>query len=171
MSRVLLPLERGPHRIEETAEARLLHRLRRLPRRAQQVLLLSRLDQLGFASIAQRLGLPLSCVEYLMNQALLSACVADDALLKEACRWYVRLQSPDVTACERIDFRRWLDARPGHLAAFRETELRWRGLLEPARQLGHDGWYRQGRAALSLGGCAIAVGLGIAALLTLGYWA
>jgi hypothetical protein len=40
--------------------------------------------------------------------------------------------------------------------------------LAPARQLGHDGWYRQGRAALSLGGCSIAVGLGVAALVVFG---
>jgi ferric-dicitrate binding protein FerR (iron transport regulator) len=83
----------------------------------------------------------------------------------------VRLQSPEVTASERIDFRRWLDAAPEHLHAFQQTELRWRSLLAPARQLGDDGWYRQGRAALSLGGCSIALGLGVAALVALGLWA
>jgi len=106
-----------------------------------------------------------------MNQALQTARPAGDALASVAGQWYVRLQSPDATACERIDFRRWLDADPAHLQAFHDTELRWRSLLAPARELGQDGWYRQGRAALSLGGCSIAVGLGVAALLLMGYWA
>ncbi len=83
----------------------------------------------------------------------------------------MRLQSPDVTACERIDFRRWLDAAPEHLQAFHETELRWRSLLAPARALGLDGWYRHGRTAISLGGCSLAMGIGVAALMLLGFWA
>lgn len=171
MSRLLLPLEHGPHAVAAPTDGALLHGLKRLPRRVQQVFLLNRLDQLDFASIATRLDLPLPCVERHMNQALQTARPRGDALASTAGYWYVRLQNPQVSACERIDFRRWLDADPAHLQAFHDTELHWRGLLAPARELGHDGWYRQGRAALSLGGCSIAVGLGVAALCLFGFWA
>jgi len=171
MSRLLLPLEHPKPSTGHAAEDALLHGLKRLPRRVQQVFLLNRLDQLDFATIASRLGLPLLSIERNMNQALQTARPAGDALASVAGQWYVRLQSPDATACERIDFRRWLDADPAHLQAFHDTELRWRSLLAPAHELGQDGWYRQGRAALSLGGCSIAVGLGVAALLLMGYWA
>jgi ferric-dicitrate binding protein FerR (iron transport regulator) len=106
-----------------------------------------------------------------MGQALQAGRSRRDVLTSVAGQWYVRLQSPQVTACERIDFRRWLDADTANLQAFHDTELRWRSLLAPARQLGHDGWYRQGRAALSLGGCSVAVGLGVAALVLVGFWA
>jgi hypothetical protein len=169
MSRLLLRLEHPT--AEHTAESALLHALKRLPRRVQQVFLLNRLDQLDFASIATRLDLPLASVERNMDQALQVGRSHRDVLASVAGQWYVRLQSPQVTACERIDFRRWLDADLANLQAFHETELRWRRLLAPARQLGHDGWYRQGRAALSLGGCSVAIGLGLAALMLLGFWA
>ncbi|TFF42110.1 DUF4880 domain-containing protein [Pseudomonas sp. RIT623] len=171
MTRLLLPLEHDPRTAERHGEDALLHALKRLPRRVQQVFLLNRLDQLGFAEIATRLDLPLVSIERHMSQALNATRQPGDSLGGIAGHWYVRLQSPQVTASERIDFRRWLDARPEHLRAFHDTELRWRSLLAPARQLGHDGWYRQGRAALSLGGCSIAVGLGVAALVALGLWA
>ena len=171
MTRLLLPLEHAPQIAEQHAQDNLLHGLNRLPRRVQQVFLLNRLDQLGFAAIAERLGLPLITIERHMSQALQITRVQSDAGASIAGQWYVRLQSPQVTASERIDFRRWLDAAPEHLHAFQQTELRWRSLLAPARQLGADGWYRQGRAALSLGGCSIALGLGVAALLALGMWA
>lgn len=168
MTRLLLPLEHDPRTAEQHSEDSALHALKRLPRRVQQVFLLNRLDQLSFADIATRLDLPLISIERHMNQALQTRRQPGDALASVAGQWYVRLQSPQVTASERIDFRRWLDAHPDHLRAFHDTELRWRSLLAPARQLGHDGWYRQGRAALSLGSCSIAVGLGVAALLALG---
>ncbi|MDF9619597.1 DUF4880 domain-containing protein [Pseudomonas entomophila] len=168
MTRLLLPLEHDPRTAEQTRDDALLHALKRLPRRVQQVFLLNRLDQVGFAEIGERLDLPLINIERHMNQALQTARAPGDALASIAGQWYVRLQSPQVTASERIDFRRWLDADPDHLRAFHETELRWRSLLAPARQLGHDAWYRQGRAALSLGGCSIAVGLAVAALTALG---
>ncbi|NIF26630.1 DUF4880 domain-containing protein [Pantoea sp. Tr-811] len=171
MARLLLPLEHPTPSREHTAEHELLHGLKRLPRRVQQVFLLNRLDQLDFASIAKRLDLPLLSIERNMNQALQPANLQANASASKAAQWYVRLQSPDVTSCERIDFRRWLDADPSHLQAFHDTELRWRSLLAPARELGQDGWYRQGRAALSLGGCSVAVGFGVAALLLFGYWA
>ncbi|MGR6453346.1 DUF4880 domain-containing protein [Pseudomonas plecoglossicida] len=171
MSRALLPLEHPTPSAEQFAEHALLHGLKRLPRRVQQVFLLNRLDQLDFASIAARLDLPSISIERHMNQALQTARPQGDSLASVAGQWYVRLQSPEVTSCERIDFRRWLDADPAHLQAFHDTELRWRSLLAPARELGRDGWYRQGRAAISLGGCSVAVGLGVAALLLFGYWA
>ncbi|CAM3689956.1 Sigma-70 protein [Pseudomonas reidholzensis] len=171
MTRLLLPLEHAPHTDSAPTEDDLLHSLKRLPRRVQQVFLLNRLDQLDFATLAGRLDLPLLSIERHMNQALQTARPQGDAVASVAGQWYVRLQSPQVTASERIDFRRWLDAAPEHVQAFHETELRWRSLLAPARQLGHDGWYRQGRAALSLGGCSIALSLGVAALLAFDYWA
>lgn len=171
MSRLLLPLEHPTPSAEQVADSALLHGLKRLPRRVQQVFLLNRLDQLDFASIAIRLDLPLRSVERNMSQALQAARPQGDTLASVAAQWYVRLQSPDATSCERIDFRRWLDADPAHLQAFHDTELRWRQLLAPARELGQDGWYRHGRAALSLGGCSVAVGLGVAALLAFGFWA
>ncbi|MFJ4066088.1 DUF4880 domain-containing protein [Pseudomonas sp. NPDC089996] len=171
MSRLLLPLEHPTPASEHAAENELLHALKRLPRRVQQVFLLNRLDQLDFASIAKRLDLPLLSIERNMNQALQVTQPRGDALAGMAVQWYVRLQNPEVTSCERIDFRRWLDASPAHLQAFHETELRWRSLLAPARELGQDGWYQQGRAAISVGGCSVAVGLGLAALLLFGYWA
>jgi len=171
MRRLLLPVEHDPRTAEQQAEDLLLHALKRLPRRVQQVFLLGRLDQLSFADIAARLDLPLLNIERHMNQALQTTCEPGDALASTAVQWYVRLQSPRMTASERIDFRRWLDAAPAHLRAFQQTELRWRSLLAPARALGQDGWYRHGRAALSLGGCTMALGLGVAALLALGVWA
>ncbi|MFK5736782.1 DUF4880 domain-containing protein [Pseudomonas urmiensis] len=171
MTRLLLPLEHAPHTAAALDDDALLHALKRLPRRVQQVFLLNRLDQLDFAAIAARLDLPLLSIERHMNQVLQAARPHGDGLAGVAGQWYVRLQSPQVTACERIDFRRWLDAAPAHLEAFHQTELSWRSLLGPARQLGHDDWYRQGRAALSLGGCSIAIGLGVAALFALGFWA
>lgn len=171
MTRLLLPLEHPTPAAEHDADDALLHVLQRLPRRVQQVFLLNRLDQLDFASIAVRLDLPLASIERNMGQALQAGRSRRDVLTNVAGQWYVRLQSPEVTACERIDFRRWLDADTANLQAFHDTELRWRSLLAPARQLGHDGWYRQGRAALSLGGCSVAVGLGVAALVLVGLWA
>ncbi|WP_263144086.1 DUF4880 domain-containing protein [Pseudomonas sp. RIT-PI-AD] len=59
-----------------------------------------------------------------------------------ASAWYVRLQSPELPASERIEFRRWLDADPRHSQAFSDVERLWQGLRQPARQLGASGWYR-----------------------------
>ncbi|MEG1040805.1 MAG: DUF4880 domain-containing protein [Pseudomonas sp.] len=169
MTRLLLPLEHHPH-TQDLADDAMLEQLKKLPRRVQQVFLLSRLDQLSFADIAKRLDLPPLSIERHMNQALQSVRPAHDALASRAGQWYVRLQSPQVTASERIDFRRWLDAAPEHREAFHATELRWRTLLAPARQLGHDAWYRQAGAALSVGGCSVAIGLVVAALAAIGFW-
>ncbi|WP_312936179.1 DUF4880 domain-containing protein [Pseudomonas sp.] len=168
MNRLTLSLPQRPPAAAEPFDDRLLQRLKRLPRRTRQVFLLSRLDQLDFSQIALRLDLTVRCVEQLMNQALLSSLPPGSPFRGEACHWYVRLQSPAATACERIDFRRWLDASPAHLQAFHDTELHWRTLLEPARLLGERSSYRHGRAALSLGGCSLAAGLAIATLLAFG---
>lgn len=169
MTRVLLPLEHH-HQSADLGEDALLVRLKKLPRRVQQVFLLNRLDQLSFAAIAQRLDLSALTVERHMSQVLQAAVPARDAFASAATQWYVRLQSPHITASERIDFRRWLDAAPEHLHAFHATELRWRTLLAPARQLGEGLWYRQAWAGVSLGGCSIALGLGLAAALAIGFW-
>ncbi|WP_422418844.1 DUF4880 domain-containing protein [Pseudomonas sp. GZD-222] len=169
MTRLLLPLEHHPHS-QDLADDGLLLQLKKLPRRVQQVFLLSRLDQMSFAVIAKRLDLPALTVERHMNQALQSVRPQGDVIASAAGQWYVRLQSPDVTASERIDFRRWLDTTPEHREAFHATELRWRTLLAPARQLGHDAWYRQPRAALSIGGCSVAIGLALAAMAAIGFW-
>ncbi|MFB4390283.1 MULTISPECIES: sigma factor-like helix-turn-helix DNA-binding protein [unclassified Pseudomonas] len=171
MTRLLLPLQHGPQAAHERVDDNLLHALKRLPRRVQQVFLLNRLDQLDFTQIAARLDLPLATVERHMQQALQATHPRTDSLAHLAVLWYARLQNPQVSACERIDFRRWLDASPTHLQAFCDTEMHWRSLLVPARELGHDGSYRQGRAALSLGGCSIALGLGVATLVVLGLFA
>jgi len=169
MTRLLLPLEHHPHS-QDHADDGLLQQLKKLPRRVQQVFLLSRLDQLSFAAIAKRLDLPALTVERHMNQALQSVRPQGDIIASAAGQWYVRLQSPDVTASERIDFRRWLDTTPAHREAFHATELRWRTLLAPAQQLGHNAWYRQPRAALSIGGCSVAIGLALAAMAAIGFW-
>jgi len=55
MTRLLLPLEHH-HDSADLGEDALLVRLKKLPRRVQQVFLLNRLDQLSFAAIAQRLA-------------------------------------------------------------------------------------------------------------------
>lgn len=104
MSRLLLPLEHPNPAAEHHADDALLHALRRLPRRVQQVFLLNRLDQLDFAIIAARLDLPLASIERHMDQALQAGRSRRDVLASVAGQWYVRLQSPQVTACERIDF-------------------------------------------------------------------
>ena len=167
MTRLLLPLEHH-HQSADLGEDALLMRLKKLPRRVQQVFLLNRLDQLSFAAIAQRLDLTAHTVERHMSQVLHAALPARTACSSAAVHWYVRLQGPHITASERIDFRRWLDAAPEHLHAFHATELRWRNLLAPARQLGDGLWYRQPWAGVSLGGCSVAIGLGLAAALAIG---
>ena len=63
MTRLLLPLEHPTPVAQHDADHALLHALKRLPRRVQQVFLLNRLDQLDFATIAARLDLPLASIE------------------------------------------------------------------------------------------------------------
>ena len=55
MTRLLLPLDHHAD-CTDAAEADLLQRLEKLPRRVQQVFLLNRLDQLSYAAIAKRLA-------------------------------------------------------------------------------------------------------------------
>jgi hypothetical protein len=146
-------------------------RLKKLPKRVQHVFLLSRLDDLPFASIAQKLDLSLSTVEKHMALVLDSSQATCDPVTSAACHWYSRLQNPLTTASERIDFRRWLDAAPRHRDAFHATELHWRKLLGPARELGVGLWYRQPlRTHLAWGGCSLAA-LAMAALAAVCLWA
>ncbi|NBA95972.1 DUF4880 domain-containing protein [Pseudomonas sp. R5(2019)] len=125
--------------------------LKKLPRRVLQVFLLSRLDDLPFADIAQRLHLTQEQVEKDMTQVLEQGRDHLQTDVSMASHWYVRLQCAATTASERIDFRRWLDADPAHLHAFHATELHWRALLAPARELGKGQWYRQPRRSLGMG--------------------
>lgn len=96
MARLLLPLEHPTTVAGHEADDALLHALKRLPRRVQQVFLLNRLDQLDFAAIAARLDLPLASVERNMDQALQVGRSRRDVLASVAGQWYVRLQSPQV---------------------------------------------------------------------------
>ncbi len=124
-------------------------RLQRLPRRVLQVFLLSRLDDLSYTDIAHLLGADAPTVERCMTVAL-EHCVSEPAehdparaILLQALRWYVHLQSPQATASQRIEFRHWLDADPRHLAAFQHSERFWRTLHAPAAVLGASGWHRR----------------------------
>lgn len=126
-------------------------RIQKLPRRTQQIFLLSRLDQMNYADIAQLLELEVKAVERCMVR-LLDQCSerlvdpqAMNAVNLQAHRWYVHLQSPQATASQRIEFRHWLDADANHLRAFQETERLWCRLQAPAAILGANGWHRRKR--------------------------
>lgn len=143
----LLDLIHGqPHR------QHLYRRMKRLPRRTQQVLLYRRLDDLAYNGIAQRLHTSTRDVEDRMQNALHVCCKPLQPGQQMAIHWYIKLQSPSTTASERIDFRRWLDSDSAHSAAFHATELQWRQLLAPAALLGHDRWYHKARQGLGLRG-------------------
>ncbi|TDV72699.1 DUF4880 domain-containing protein [Pseudomonas sp. LP_7_YM] len=123
-------------------------RIQKLPRRIQQVFLLSRLDQLPYTAIARLLELDIDAVERKMVRLLEQCCDPSDAssqVQSRAMRWYVHLQSPQATASQRIEFRHWLDADASHLAAFEEAEHLWRRLLAPATLMGASGWHRRKR--------------------------
>ncbi|MCD5994880.1 DUF4880 domain-containing protein [Pseudomonas sp. CDFA 602] len=153
----LLPL---PNRLLDTPPSTLTLEycrcLSRLSRRTRQIFLLSRLDGLNYTDIARAIGVDLAKVETSMvrvlRQARRQSCETDDAVQKQASRWYVHLQSPTTTASERIAFRHWLDADQGHLLAFQNTERLWRQLQAPASLLGVNGWHRRKRRAC-LGWC------------------
>ena len=126
-------------------------RIQKLPRRTQQVFLLSRLDQMSYADIAHLLDVKVDAVERCMVR-LLEQCSdgpthlqAANTINLQAHRWYVHLQSPQATASQRIEFRHWLDANAGHLRAFQETERLWCRLEAPAAILGANGWHRRKR--------------------------
>jgi hypothetical protein len=145
MTSLLSPLQNLFHRAAAPGgQDPLCAQVKQLPRRTQQVFLLSRVDDLPYASIAARLDLALEDVEKEMVRALVQTR-RDSPQVAPASQWYVRLQSPLTTASDRIDFRRWLDADAPHLHAFHETELHWRRLLAPARQLAAQGGYQQKR--------------------------
>ncbi len=144
MTHLLTPLHNlfTPQPVDQGQDALYL-RLKKLPRRVQQVFLLSRLDDLPYPAIAQHLDIDLAQVEKAMLQVLEQCrCPAGS---QAASAWYVKLQNPHTTSSERIDFRRWLDADPNHLQAFHGTELRWRQLLPAARHLGQGGWHQHRR--------------------------
>ncbi|UFH50699.1 DUF4880 domain-containing protein [Pseudomonas sp. KNUC1026] len=154
MARSLTPLpgwlQRRPGSL--SGNASLPHALRALPRRQRQVLLLARLDSLGFAEIAQHLGVTPERVEADLTCVLNTLGQLERTGSTQASAWYTRLQNPAVTPSERIDFRRWLDAQPGHLQAFHQTELLWRSLLSPVQALMAGGAHLQARRKASLGG-------------------
>lgn len=118
-------------------------RIRALPRRTQQALLLSRVDGLPYGMIAERLDISLEELQKDMVRALVQTGSTDPSLPSQAVQWYVHLQSPQTTASERIDFRRWLDASVDHLKGFHETELHWRRLLVSARHVARHTRYRR----------------------------
>lgn len=120
-------------------------RIQQLPRKAQQVFLLSRLDQLPYATIAQVLELDVESVERKMVRVLRQCNEACGTSADQALRWYVHLQSPLATASQRIEFRHWLDADPQHLNAFQDAERLWRMLEVPAARMGASGWHRRKR--------------------------
>lgn len=119
-------------------------RLQKLPRRTQQVFLLSRLDQLCYADIAHLFETDVQSVERCMVRVL-EQCSDDEAVNLQALRWYVHLQSPLATASQRIEFRHWLDANALNLQAFQSTEHLWRRLQAPAAVMGASGWHRRKR--------------------------
>lgn len=128
-----------------------LRRIQKLPRRTQQIFLLSRLDRLPYADIAALLDISVAAVERAMVRVLEQCSdqtgeeTVADPVTGQAHRWYVHLQSPHATASQRIEFRHWLDADPSHLAAFEAAERLWRGLEAPAAVLGASGWHRRKR--------------------------
>ena len=127
-------------------------RLSRLPRRVQQIFLLSRIDAVPYADIALLLDIDVAQVEQAMIKALQHCrqplhedhCASSTAEA-DASRWYVHLQSPHATPSQRIEFRHWLDATAENLAAFEATERLWRQLNAPATVLGTRGWHRRKR--------------------------
>jgi hypothetical protein len=160
MTSLLTPLQQLFHRVPDNgheklsgAEQYLCSRIRQLPRRSQQVFLLSRVDALAYPAIALRLDISPEELHKDMVRALQQTRTPAELspYEQQACEWYVKLQNPQTTASERIDFRRWLDAVPEHLAAFHETELHWRRLLAPARHLALRGSYQQRHHPLEIG--------------------
>ncbi|WAH56848.1 DUF4880 domain-containing protein [Pseudomonas silvicola] len=156
MTQLLTPLHNlFQHEPIDKGHDALYLRLRKLSRRVQQVFLLSRLDDLPYPAIAERLDISVAQVEKAMLQVL-EHCRSETGS-QAASAWYVKLQNPQTTASERIDFRRWLDTLPTHLQAFHGTELRWRQLLPAARHLGRSGWYQQRRRHTGATGWALAL--------------
>ncbi len=149
----LLPLPAQPACDVNAHTFELARRLRKLSRRTRQIFLLSRLEHQSYAQIAGFLGVDVGKVERAMLRVMRHTHrpLSDtDALLAahdQADAWYIHLQSPAATASQRIEFRHWLDAHPGHLAAFQASERLWRQLQAPAALLGASGWHQRKRRA------------------------
>jgi len=174
MTRLLSPSHNLlQHEPSDTGESALYRRLKRLPRRARQVFLYSRLDELPYAAIARRMGIDVTSVQkdmaLVLDQCRPASLRGEPQVLQQAGDWYVKLQCPQTTPSERIDFRRWLDADSTHLRAFHDTELVWRQLLGPARALGAGQWYRRHWLRPSLRGWIAALLTGVL-LWELGSW-
>jgi transmembrane sensor len=95
-----------------------------------------------------------------------------------AVAWFVRLDSPDVSAAEHAEFEAWRGADPAHAAAYAQVERVWsalKGLPVGARDSGEDrsaapAVRRVGRGRWSMGLVAAAIvllGLSIAPQLLL----
>lgn len=129
----------------------LRRRIQKLPRRTQQIFLLSRLDRLTYTHIALLLDISIAAVERSMVRVLEHCSDHSDndnaptPVTTQAHCWYVHLQSPHATPSQRIEFRHWLDADVAHLAAFEAAEKLWRGLEAPSAVLGASGWHRRKR--------------------------
>jgi hypothetical protein len=119
--------------------------IQKLPRKTQQVFLLSRLDQLSYTAIAQLLEMDVDSVERKMVRVLIQSSHSADETAEKALRWYAHLQSPLATPSQRIEFRHWLDADPRHLNAFQDAERLWRSLEAPTAIMGASGWHRRKR--------------------------
>lgn len=134
---------------QESDELR--RRIQKLPRRTQQIFLLSRLDRLPYADIAALLEISVAAVERAMVRVLEQCSdqtgndAAAEPVTTQAHCWYVHLQSPHATASQRIEFRHWLDADLSHLSAFKASEQLWCGLQAPSTVMGASGWHRRKR--------------------------
>ncbi|MBW8910414.1 MAG: sigma-70 family RNA polymerase sigma factor [Sphingomonas sp.] len=73
LERTLAPHEETAGGTADPAElARLDHAMRRVPRQQREIFLAIRLDDLGYAEIAERTGLPIAQVEHLFAKALIN---------------------------------------------------------------------------------------------------
>ncbi len=143
-----LPTHQPDMPVQETEAYR--RRIQQLPRRTQQIFVLSRLDRLSYSDIAHLLDLNVDAVERSMIRLLehcseTASSPTSDAISLQGLHWYAHLQSPQATASQRIEFRHWLDADERHLSAFQEAERLWRRLQAPAVILGASGWHRRKR--------------------------
>lgn len=147
----LLPLPSHHPELPVSGRTDALHRrLHHLPRRVQQIFLLSRLDNVPYGQIAEMLGIDCGTVEKAM-QRVFAECASnehDSAISDRAAEWYVHLQSPQATASQRIEFRHWLDHDPRHLKAFQGCERLWRELREAASLLGASNWHQRRRGSV-----------------------
>lgn len=148
-----LPMPTRPDAQANTQTLELARRLRKLPRRVRQIFVLNRLEDLTHNQIASYLDIDTGKVERAMLRVMhhahrgLADSRAPLAIHDQADAWYIHLQSPAVTASQRIEFRHWIDADPANLAAFQASERLWRELQPAAALLGASGWHRHKRRA------------------------